>query len=435
MMSLDAQKMRQENRRLFLKLIWERSELSRAEISRITGMSRSTVSEIVAELIKFRFVYEKGAGNSCGGRRPIILKFNEDSYFMAGLEIGASHLEIALINLKGRLLAQQTINIDIDDKPNETLESAYQAIHALIATHNLNQSQFLGLGIALASPVNPKDEVIKMSPEIRPAWQNYDIHHFFRSRFQTAVFIENDANMGALAEAWWGEHADKESLVFIKLGTGFGAGLVMNGQVFSGALGLAGEIGHMVIDYNSTLSLRGIKGCLAAYAGSAAILERTRQELQNFPSSSLNQEKLTIDAIVQANQAGDSLAGKIVEEMGRYIGLAVVNVINLLNPGAIILGGKFAEAGPKLFTSISKEISSRVLWPALAKTPVSPSRLTSQSVAIGAATQVLKQLLHGNLLDFQSQQYVSEHSLDMQPPASRQVSLRKLQQNERHLQP
>ncbi|MEM9492161.1 MAG: ROK family transcriptional regulator, partial [Myxococcota bacterium] len=223
--TVDAAEMRAKNSRLLLNLIWHEQRISQAELARRTGLSRSTVSVIVRQLESNGLIQVIGTGTSTGGRRPVLLGFCDDAFLPLGVEIGSRHITAALTDLRGNVRAIHSIEFGVRDDPEGALAAAKQLIDRCIASEPI--SRILGLGIGVPSPVDPAQPG-RLSPLLIPAWRDYDVHQWFAERYPVPVFIDNDANLGALAEHWWGDEND--DLTYIKIGTGIGAGHIIRGE-------------------------------------------------------------------------------------------------------------------------------------------------------------------------------------------------------------
>ncbi len=393
-LSVDAQAMRAHNASLLLRLVWSSDDgVSRADLSRLTGLSRSTISAIVAELLDAELVAETRARREGGsGRPPILLAFNEEGFGIVGVELGASHLNGILMDPRGRVLHQQSVHFDVQGDPDGTMRRAHEIVrNALTAA---NGRRVIGLGLAVPSPLD-NAHPDELSDRILPAWRGKKPGVELSARWQLPVFVDNDANLGALAEHWWGAARGVDCATYIKVATGVGGGHIVDGHLFRGANGIAGEIGHTAVAGSAGHRCRcGLTGCLEAEVGSFALVLRARERLPAHPESVLHQvEELHLADIVEAAQQGDALARALVAEAGRYLGVAVANLVNLMNPARVIIGGRLATAGPLLLDPLVATMTSRALATCVEKTDVRLAELGADHIAIGAATLVLEAAL------------------------------------------
>jgi predicted NBD/HSP70 family sugar kinase len=382
----DAAGMRTQNSTLVLKLIWRERQISRADIARQTGLSPSTVSAIVGELDRAGLVREIGAGASRGGRRPVLVGFRDDAYALVGVELGATHVSAVLTDLRGNVRAFRDTHVAVRDDPDGALATVRDLVDDCLTTERVSRRRVVGVGVAVPSPVHPQRPG-KLSPLILPAWRDHDLQAELGRAFDLPVYVDNDANLGALSERFWGAGAGGEDLAFIKVATGIGSGHIINGELYRGAGGTAGEIGHIAIDPNGPPCVCGLRGCLATLIGAEALLTRARKMWGK------RKRNPTIADIVTGVRAGDPVAKELVDEVGHYLGIVVAGLLNLLNPAVVVLGGEITSVGDLLLDPLRASIRARALSTSVAETRIVSSRLGERSIAVGAATMVLKSAL------------------------------------------
>ena len=375
-----------------LELVWRERRISRAEIARRTGLSRSTVSEIVEDLLATRLIAEVGDGPSEGGRRPVVLQFQDDAFGILGIDVGAAHVAAALIDLRGQVLSWEYRSHPVRSDPKGTLALMTELSEACLKKWKLGKDRLAGIGVAVPSPVDPKDPD-RVSEVVLPEWQGQPVGEPLRARFHVPVFVDNDANLGALAERWWGAGRDVDNFAYVKVATGVGAGLIVNKEIYRGANGVAGEIGHLAIDPKGEPCVCGLRGCLATRVGSRALIARATALQEKYPDSPLAGREPTITAIEDAALSGDPLALRVVDEAAEYLGIAVAGMMNLLNPGRVIIGGGLSRLGELLLSKLRRSMSSRTLVSSIAPTEIVTSELGPRTVALGAATLVLQNAL------------------------------------------
>ena len=375
-----------------LELIWRERRISRAEIARRTGLSRSTVSEVVEGLLESRLVAEVGDGPSEGGRRPVVLQFQDDAYGILGIDVGAAHVAAALVDLRGQVLAWEYRPHPVRTDPTGTSSLMVELSESCLKRWKLGIDRLAGIGVAVPSPVDPRDSD-RVSDVVMPDWKGQSVGGALRERFQVPVFVDNDANLGALAERWWGAGRDVDDFVYVKVATGVGAGLIVRKEIYRGATGVAGEIGHLAIDPKGEPCVCGLRGCLATRVGSRALIARAIALRDDYPDSTLTGREVTITAIEDAALAGDPLALHVVDEAAEYLGIAVAGMLNLVNPGRVIIGGGLSRLGELLLSRLRRSMSSRTLVSSIAPTEIVASELGPRTVALGAATLVLQNAL------------------------------------------
>jgi predicted NBD/HSP70 family sugar kinase len=367
----DAAGMRTQNSTLVLRLIWRERQISRADIARHTGLSPSTVSAIVTELERAGLVREIGAGASRGGRRPVLVGFRDDAFVLVGVELGATHVSAVLTDLRGNVRAFRDMHVAVRDDPKGAMAMARALIDECLASERVSKKRVVGIGVAVPSP----------------AWRDFDVQDSLAGAFGVPVFVDNDANLGALSERFWGAGAGGEDLAFIKVATGIGSGHIINGALYRGSGGTAGEIGHIAIDPNGPPCVCGSRGCLATLIGAEALLARARARWGK------KKKNPTVADIVVGARSGDPVARELVEEVGRSLGVVVAGLLNLLNPAVVVLGGEITSVGDLLLDPLRASIRARALSTSVAETQIVASRLGARSIAVGAATLVLDSAL------------------------------------------
>jgi predicted NBD/HSP70 family sugar kinase len=380
-----------------LRLIWEEERISRADIARLASLSRSTVSEIIKEILPTGLVAEMGEGPSRGGRRPIVLEFQDNACVILGVEMGGAHVAVALTDLRGKVLAWESQDHPVRTDPPGARHLIAELCQRCLDSKAGRGKPLVGMGLAAPSPIDPS-QPNHLSTTVMPLWEGELGLDGLAEKFGVPLFIDNDANLGALAEQWWGCCQDSDNISYIKVATGIGSGHIINGEIYRGATGVAGEIGHMAIDPHGKECVCGLKGCLVTMAGGEALQARAAELLPSFPDSPLHTGILTNSAIEKAALDGDALALQLVQEAAQNLGIAVAGLLNLLNPSVLVLGGDFAQLGDLLLDPLREMAASRTLVSSVSAARIIASDLGPQSVAIGAATLVLKNALENSRL-------------------------------------
>lgn len=371
-----------------LHLIWDQRRISRAEIARRLNLSRSTVSDVVAMLLSTTLVAEAGVGASRGGRRPIVLEFQDEACPILGVDIGASHVSVVLTDLRGRVIAWEHSDHPVRADPDGTLALVAEYCRTCLAQWPGSKRQLVGIGVAVPSPVDPAHPE-RLSGLVLPAWKGRHWRDELQLQFDAPVLVDNDANLGALAEHWWGAGRGLDDFAYIKMATGIGSGHMVGGRIYRGATGVAGEIGHLTIDPRGETCPCGNRGCLATFVGTQALVNQARKLLPEFPGSVLHRRELTIGAIEEAALADDPLANRVVGTAAECMGIAVAGLLNLMNPAAVILGGGLSRLGERLVGPLRETVHRRTFVGSVAASEIRTSQLGPQDIAIGAATLVL----------------------------------------------
>ena len=375
-----------------LRLIWQERTISRAEIARRADLSRSTVSEVVGALLPTGLVSEGGPGESLGGRRPIMLHFEDEACCILGVEMGASHVAVALTDLRGRVQHWAHRNHPVRSDPEGTRTLLAELCEATLATRRGAAKKLVGIGVAVPSPVDPLHP-FELSEVVLPVWKGRSGLEPLGERFGVPVLVDNDANLGALAEYWWGAGRGVRDFAYVKVGTGVGSGHVIGGELYRGSTGFAGEIGHLSIDPQGEPCICGLRGCLAMHVGSPSLVKRARTLLAEYPGSMLEGGEVSITAIEAAALAADPLALRVTREAAEFLGIAVAGMLNLMNPSVVIVGGGITGLGDRFLEPLRETVRLRTRVSSAAGATIVMSGLGPQSVPVGAASLVLKEAL------------------------------------------
>jgi predicted NBD/HSP70 family sugar kinase len=347
--------LRRLNRLRVIRALREEGQISRAEIARRTGLSRSTVSSLVADLQADGLVVERPepglAHGAQGGRPPILLSFDASAGAAVGIDFGHSHLRVAVSDLASRILAERTQPLDTDHDAQEGLDAAAELVEQTLADAGVERSAVIGAGMGLPGPIESGEGVVGTSA-ILPGWIGMTAEAEMRRRLDIPVMVDNDANLGALAEAAFGAGRDAGDLVYLKASSGIGAGLILNGRLYRGAGGLAGELGHVLVDPNGIVCRCGNRGCLETVAGTGALVDRLR------PSHG---DDLTVEALLTAAQAGDAACRRAIHDAGRALGQVVATLMNVLNPELFVVGGHLGRAGDLLLAGVRESVARAAL--------------------------------------------------------------------------
>lgn len=366
--------------------------ISRAEIAQRLEVSRSTVSVIVDDLIASQLVLERGAGVSRGGRRPIVLEINPDAGRVVGVDMGASHVHVVLADLRGKILLESEASFNIADGPELCLQHMVGLVSKLLAHAGCAWVDIRAVGIGVPGPVVTAQGIVS-SPPIMPGWDGFPIRSYLEEQWRKPVMIDNDADLGALGEWMFGAGRGESNLAYIKVGTGIGCGLMIDGKIYHGVLGTAGEIGHVTVSQDGPPCKCGNYGCLEVMAGGRAIAQRAELVVKAGQRTSLadlpRDKGLTAQDVAHAAQQGDLISQQLLSDAGRHIGSALASLINLLNPALILIGGGVAGAGDFLLNPIREAVQQRSLRASLAATRIRQAELGVHSVAMGAVALAL----------------------------------------------
>ena len=375
-----------------LRLIWEERRISRADIARRTGLARSTVSVMVGAIVPTGLVAEVGVGPSRGGRPPMVLEFQDDACAILGVDMGAAHVSVALTDLRGRVLAWEHRSHPVRTDPEGTRALIRELCDTCLDGRRPAVRRLVGVGVAVPCPVDPRHPD-RLPEAVLPDWHGQSGLGVLSKRYKAPLMVDNDANLGALAERWWGAGRGVDDFAYIKVATGVGSGHVIGGRIYRGATGVAGEIGHIAIDPSGPPCMCGLRGCLTTLVGAQALAARARALLPEHPESALAGTEPTVNAIEDAALAGDALALRVAHEAAEHLGIAVAGLLNLMNPALVILGGGLSRLGELLLAPLRETVRRRTLVSSLVASEVRTSELGTQATAVGAATLVLEAAL------------------------------------------
>jgi predicted NBD/HSP70 family sugar kinase len=372
-----------------LQLIREGQAVTRADLARRTGLARSTVAQRVDALIAHQLVYEAGGRASTGGRPPTVLAFNERAGVVLAADLGATHSRLAVADLAGEPLVEEAYDLDIAAGPAAVLEWIQARYESLLADSGRDPADVLGIGVGIPAPVaSGRGEPV--APPIMPGWDGFSIPRWFAAHYDAPVLVDNDVNIMALGEHWthW---RDVEHLLYVKVGTGIGCGIVADRHIHRGAQGAAGDIGHIRIAGHDDVVCRcGNVGCLEAVAGGRALAHRLTQA---------GLEAKTSRDVVGLVRAGEPLAIQIVRDAGRHLGEVLAGAVNFFNPGAVVIGGDIADAHQQLLAGVREVAIRRSLPMATRDLRMVPSQLGDRAGVVGAAIMVIEHILDPDAID------------------------------------
>ena len=380
-----------------LELIRNGRAGTRQELVQLSGLGRTAVTTRINELIDSQLVTEAGLGPSIGGRQPRQLRFRAEAGVVLVADIGATSISVGSADLSGRLLVKYEEPWNVAVGGTATLERVQQLFDQVLRSPSAHSHTLWGIGIGVPGPVEFATGR-PISPPIMPGWDDYHIREQMSERFHAPVWVDNDANVMALGELRAGAGLGERDIVFIKIGTGIGSGLVSGGRLHRGAQGSAGDIGHVAISHDpSTVCRCGKIGCLEALAGGAAIAREALDAARSGRSALLakvlaSEGELDASDVGQAAQSGDAASVEIVSTAGYHIGQALATVVSFFNPSVLVIGGGVSGAGDGLLAAIRHGVYQRSLPLATRDLRILRSTLGGQGGMIGAAFMVLDQL-------------------------------------------
>jgi predicted NBD/HSP70 family sugar kinase len=343
------------NRSHVLNAIKTHSPIGRADIARRTGLSPATVTSISAKLISQNLVLEKSAGDSSGGRPPILLVINPQGGYVVGIKLTETHAICALTDLQASVIAKSSMRLSGHD-PARVVDDLAQMVIAFIREQKIAKKRLLGVGLGLAGIVDAENGILRQSPIY--GWDNVPLRDMLQNKLHIPVYIENDVNTLTLTERWFGHGQGVDNFLTVTVGRGVGLGIVANGQFYRGQTGGAGEFGHTTINPEGPLCACGKRGCLESYVGDPGLI-RAAQE--SAASGELSASVQNLDELLSLAQMGNPAALRIFDRAGRILGIGIANLINLFNPKKIIISGEGTREGDFLFVPMKESIQQNTM--------------------------------------------------------------------------
>ena len=373
---------------IVFELLRDGQPRTRAQLADVTGLARSTIAARIDVLLRLGLVMPYG-GVSTGGRPPSLLALNPGAWIVAGVDIGATHATAALADLAGTILVERRKDLDVATGPDHVLGWVETVITEMLADQRRSVVELAAIGIGLPGPVEHSSGRA-INPPIMPGWDRYDVPAHVQRAFDVPVLIDNDVNIMALGE----QHAhlpDVADLVFIKVSTGIGAGLISGGELQRGAQGTAGDLGHVFVPRAADVTCRcGNQGCLEAVAAVPAL------------AAGLREAGVAVEGdhdVVRLVRAGDPLAVALVRQAGRDLGEVLAVLVNLTNPSAIVIGGSLALAGESLLAGIRETVYQRSLPLATEHLRVVTSLAGERAGVLGAAALAIGHALSPEFIE------------------------------------
>lgn len=373
------------NKSLVLKKIINHSPISRAAVAQEVGLNKGTVSSLVNDLLEDHLIYESGPGKSSGGRRPVMLIFNEKAGYSVGIDIGVNYLLGILTDLSGNICNEQEVTFK-NLSYEEIEKQLFDTIDYLIASAPESPHGIIGIGVGVPGIVDNNGEIL-LAPNLN--WKNLNLKLILENKYHLPVIIENEANAGAYGEKKFGAGKESEHIIYVSAGIGIGVGLILNGALYKGSNGFSGELGHMTIQVNGPTCRCGNKGCWELYASEQALLA-TAEKMQ---ISSLTEKELELNDLLALAEQGDKKVISLFEQAGDYLGVGINNIINSFNPQQVIIGNRMASSHKWLNKTLTDRVSNQALWFQQNDLRICFSELSTFSSALGASAFSIENFL------------------------------------------
>jgi len=376
-MSGSLQSLRELNRLRIVETLRRRGAVSRAQLARETGLSRSTVSTLVGDLQRRGLVVERADAHHDGarqGRPPVLLTLDPSAGTVVGIDLDHDKVRVAAGDLARNILGERRADVDVDNDSERALDTACALVSAILDSAGIDRDRVIGAGLAIPGPVDSTTGVVHRSA-ILPGWAGIDAGTELQRRLGVPVHVDNDANLGALAEVTLGAGRSVENAAYIQLSTGIGAALVIDGQPYRGGRGTAGEIGHVTVDDQGPICRCGNRGCLETLVSAPAIVGL--MQASRGPD-------LTLEGLIALAKQGDPGCRRAIADAGRWVGTVAGALCNLFNPEMIVVGGDLSTAGELLLDPLRESIERHALPAAVADLQIVCGELGERANLLGA---------------------------------------------------
>jgi predicted NBD/HSP70 family sugar kinase len=364
------QQTKQHNRDLVLQTIFANSSISRAEVARVTSLTRTTVSDIVNGLLTEGLVEEVGRGESIGGKSPILLSIVADSRYLIGLNLAQDKFIGAVVNLRGEI--KEIVEAPVhDDNGENALQLVYQILDQLTRK---KLKPIVGIGVGTPGLVNTREGIVVNAVNLE--WQDLPLSKLLEKKYKLPVLVLNDSQAAAIGEyVYGGGHEPDENLIVVNVIHGIGAGILINGRLFQGDGGGAGEIGHVVVQENGELCRCGKRGCLETIASARAVVQQMKMD--------------SLDDVILSFQNGNAKAKSVIGKAGNYLGASLANLVGTLNIQKIVLTGDMTRFGKKWLDAVSTSMQTSAFSRLTEGTKLEIGKLDYRACILGASAFLL----------------------------------------------
>jgi predicted NBD/HSP70 family sugar kinase len=380
--------LREFNRLRIVDFLRTNGTASRAELARRTGLSRSTVSTLVADLQRRGLVVERAgqfAGEGQPGRPAALLELDPKAGAAVGIDFDHDKVRVAVSDLSRSVLAEASAAYDVDHDAQGALDLAAELTERVLGEAGIERDRLLGAGIALAGPIDHDKGALHPS-DVLPGWAEVDAASELEKRLDTPAYVDNDANLGALAEVTLGAGRNARFAAYVSISSGIGAGIVVDGRPYHGHRGTAGEIGHVVVDPQGPICRCGNRGCLETLASGPALLKLVQENRER--------QELSVRDMIELARDGDAGCRRAIADAGQVVGRIVAGLVNLFSPEMVVIGGDLGEAGDLLLDPLREAVRRNALPAAAEDLKVVAGELGERANLLGALALVLMQSEH-----------------------------------------
>lgn len=390
--NIEHKKIFQKN--AIIEYLYKQGPTSNPDIARYTKMSSPTITKLIHELISLGIVIDMGIGESIGGRKPNLFGINPNARYIVGVDIDCRMVKLGIFNLANEAVSEIiTYFGNVKDK-NQMFEDLFNRLDALLEQTNLDKSAFLGIGVSIPGLINSKTGQTYMDLRIN----GKKLEELFTSRYQLPVIIDSDSRVMAIGEQAFGFAKSKKDVLCLNICDGIGLGMILNGIVYRGKSGLAGEFGHINVVKGGNLCTCGKYGCLETVASGTALIEQAQQGIKKGQETLIKElvnndlENIHVSDIIEAVNKGDIFAIEIINKLGHFLGEALSSLVHIFNPEMIIIGGKVALAENYLINPIENTLNKYTISHIKKDTEVVTSTLQEKVKLLGSVAMVMNQV-------------------------------------------
>jgi glucokinase-like ROK family protein len=393
----DQALVREINLSIVFNELWTGAPLSRAQLANVTGLNKTTVSSLVHELLTNGFVREAGQRSSHGGRPSTLIELNPRAGCMIGVEIGVDFVSAILTNFRAEIEWRHFESTELGQDCQRTTKRVISIIQDAVHTAERLGLSLLGIGVGVPGLIDVGSGVVLFAPNLE--WRDVPLRDILAESFPFPILVDNDANLSALGEYYFGAARGIGTFIHIAIGVGLGGGIFLAGQPYRGVGGFAGEFGHMIVQDGGPLCKCGNTGCWETLVSNLAVVKRAQAAIEAHPHSRIFElaygqtDRVTISIVINAAEEGDETALEVLHQTGYYLGLGIANLANAFNPEMIVLGGGLSRAYPYLLPTAEKIVAERVIAKPAKATPVVASAYGQDACVLGAVGSVLHEIL------------------------------------------
>lgn len=390
--NIDLKRFRQQS--FIIEYLYRNGQASNPELAKLTNMSSPTINKLLLELVSLGIVKELGHGSSIGGRRPNLYGINPNAKYIISIDIDCRMIKMGVFNLQNEAVSDIITYFDNVKNKKQVFEEIFKRLDALLATLNFDAHQYLGIGISLPGLIEAKTGETFSDLLI----DGLALEEAFNKRYELPTFTGNDSRVMALGEQAFGAARNKENALCINICDGIGMGIIVNGKIYEGKSGFAGELGHINVVEDGLLCTCGKKGCLETVSSGTALIQHAQRGISSGKQSLIsemvndNLDDIHVSTIIEALENGDMFAIDLISQAGAYLGKGIAGLIHIFNPETIIVGGKVAGAKHFLLDPIHQSLNKYTIHRIKLDTEIIASSLEEKVKLLGAVAMVMNKL-------------------------------------------